>query len=178
MPITFDCECGKTLRVPDEHAGRRVRCPACSAVSTVPAAEPQFEVVENSSEPLVAPPPKGRPVAKPAPAKTDDDDDDDDRAYGVAKSKSTSSSRDDDEDEEERPRKKKKKKPKWKENRPEDDSSSSGGGGAGVAGGALMMVIAVVWFVLGLMNDWVFFYPPILFILGLVALIKGLAGEE
>ena len=48
----------------------------------------------------------------------------------------------------------------------------------GMAGGALAMLIAVVWFAAGLMNDWVFFYPPILFILGLIAFIKGLTGEE
>ena len=41
-----------------------------------------------------------------------------------------------------------------------------------------MMAGAVVWFVLGLMFDWVFFYPPILFIVGLIAFIKGLTGEE
>ena len=81
MPINFDCSCGKTLRVPDEHAGRRVKCPACAVVSTVPTPEPMFEVVE---EPAAPPPPKARPVAKAAPSKTDDDDDDD-RAYGVAK---------------------------------------------------------------------------------------------
>ncbi len=171
MPITFDCACGKSLRVPDEHAGRRVKCPACSVISIVPAPEPQFEVVEDTSVPLVSPPPRARPVAKPATSQTDDDDDDDDRAYGVAKS----NRHDDDDEEEERPRKKKKKK---RRPPPQDDSGGSSGGGGGVAGGALMMLIAVVWFVLGLVNDWVFFYPPILFILGLIAFFKGLAGEE
>ena len=36
--------------------------------------------------------------------------------------------------------------------------------------------VAVVWFVLGLMADRIFFYPPILFVVGLVAFIKGLVG--
>jgi hypothetical protein len=38
------------------------------------------------------------------------------------------------------------------------------------------MLIAAVWFVVGLANDRIFFYPPILFICGLIGLIKGLAG--
>jgi hypothetical protein len=58
---------------------------------------------------------------------------------------------------------------------------STGGGwgnatNAGVLGGCLMMVGAVVWFVLGLMNDIIFFYPPILLVIGLIAMIKGLMG--
>jgi hypothetical protein len=39
MPITITCSCGKALRVSDEHAGRRVRCPGCGAVQTVPEAD-------------------------------------------------------------------------------------------------------------------------------------------
>lgn len=41
MPIEFTCEnpaCGKRLRMPDERAGKKARCPACSYVSIVPAA--------------------------------------------------------------------------------------------------------------------------------------------
>lgn len=51
----------------------------------------------------------------------------------------------------------------------------SGGGrtDGGVIVGILMMVGAVVWFVGGLAFDVIFFYPPILFILGLIATIKG-----
>ena len=45
----------------------------------------------------------------------------------------------------------------------------------GVLGGILMIVIAVVWFFAGLAADVIFFYPPILFCIGLYALIKGMA---
>lgn len=41
-------------------------------------------------------------------------------------------------------------------------------------GGIGMMVLAVVWFVGGLFFDIIFFYPPILFIIGLIAFVKGL----
>jgi hypothetical protein len=40
-------------------------------------------------------------------------------------------------------------------------------------GGVGMMVGAVVWFVVGWMAGRIFFYPPILFVLGIVAVAKG-----
>jgi hypothetical protein len=49
---------------------------------------------------------------------------------------------------------------------------------SGVAGGLLAMIGAVVWFVAGLMNDVLFFYPPILFVIGLGAFFKGLTRNE
>jgi hypothetical protein len=36
MPILFRCTCGKQLRAQDEYAGRRVQCPACSSVVSIP----------------------------------------------------------------------------------------------------------------------------------------------
>ena len=46
-----------------------------------------------------------------------------------------------------------------------------------VISGILMMVGAVVWFVVGWASGYIFFYPPILFIIGVVALIKGLTSR-
>ena len=194
MPIEFDCPCGKALRVADEHAGRKVKCPACGVVGYVPEPEPQFEVVED--EPASPPPAKAAPAKKSA----WDDDDEDDRGYSVAKSKRGAdeddedekpkkkalpnfregSGRDDDDDEDEKPKKKKKKK-RRRPPPPEETSGRSFEGGVingGVGIGILAMVGAVVWFVVGLANDIIFFYPPILFIIGLVAFFKGLTGEE
>jgi hypothetical protein len=37
MPTLFFCSCGKHLSVPDGSAGKKVRCPACGQVSTVPS---------------------------------------------------------------------------------------------------------------------------------------------
>lgn len=45
---------------------------------------------------------------------------------------------------------------------------------AGVVGGLLMMALAAVWFFGGLAVGYIFFYPPILFIVGLVGLLKGI----
>jgi hypothetical protein len=39
VPISFLCSCGKQLRVPEDYAGRRVKCPGCGEPLTVPAGE-------------------------------------------------------------------------------------------------------------------------------------------
>ena len=45
----------------------------------------------------------------------------------------------------------------------------------GALGGIGMMLIAVIWFFGGYEAGYIFYYPPVLFIIGLVGLIKGLA---
>ena len=47
MPIEWTCECGKRLRLRDELAGKKVRCPACG--QTLTAATPGLTEV-NSAE--------------------------------------------------------------------------------------------------------------------------------
>ena len=40
MKIKFKCsECGKSYRVSDKYAGKRVRCKGCSQVNTIPQPE-------------------------------------------------------------------------------------------------------------------------------------------
>ena len=48
-----------------------------------------------------------------------------------------------------------------------------GGTNAGVLGGILMIVVAVIWFFGGLAAGVIFIYPPILLIIGIVAIIRG-----
>ena len=92
MPIIFNCSCGKTLRVSDEHAGRRVKCPVCGAVLLVPKPktelvseeEPQFEVVEDHPRDDLRVEERSRPRDddddEPPPKKKRARDDDDDEA--------------------------------------------------------------------------------------------------
>ncbi len=48
-----------------------------------------------------------------------------------------------------------------------------------VACGIVMIVAAIVWFVGGLLwLNRVFFYPPVLLILGIAAIYKGYAAPE
>lgn len=44
----------------------------------------------------------------------------------------------------------------------------------GMLGGIVMMAIAAVWFGLGWAAGYIFFYPPILFVIGLFGFLKGL----
>jgi uncharacterized membrane protein YvbJ len=65
-----------------------------------------------------------------------------------------------------------------KKARSEDDSSffaqEKKGIQKGVLGGIGMMTIAVVWFVAGYAAGIIFYYPFILFLIGLYAFLKGL----
>lgn len=64
MPIEFSCtQCGSTLRVAVEYAGKQARCPSCKNVSQVPDVVP-------SGVPLtapVSPAPKAAPQSTPNP---------------------------------------------------------------------------------------------------------------
>ena len=44
----------------------------------------------------------------------------------------------------------------------------------GVLGGLAMMAIAVIWFIVGYGAGYIFFYPPILFLIGVYAFFKGI----
>src|SRR5947209_19965792 len=48
MPISIQCGCGRTLRVKDELAGRKVRCPECSTILTVPKSDAEYHVMDVS----------------------------------------------------------------------------------------------------------------------------------
>jgi hypothetical protein len=44
-------------------------------------------------------------------------------------------------------------------------------------GGLVAMAIAVIWFFGGLFFGVCFFYPPILFVLGAIAVVRGLLSD-
>jgi hypothetical protein len=79
MAIHFSCECGKKLQAKDEFAGRRMKCPKCAQVLTIPRVS---GVAPNPTKPLAQPrptktmPAPSRPLAskplapKPPPAPT------------------------------------------------------------------------------------------------------------
>lgn len=77
MPILVSCECGKQFRSRDEWAGRRVKCPNCGAVLTIPGpralrSEPRLDPADayELGEPRPSAPAKAptRAVATKAPA--------------------------------------------------------------------------------------------------------------
>ena len=68
MPIALSCPCGKNLRVQDNLAGRRVKCPVCGEILEVaPATAQEVEIVftEISSSPRPVQP--ATPPVAPAP---------------------------------------------------------------------------------------------------------------
>jgi len=58
---------------------------------------------------------------------------------------------------------------------PDDgESFESRAAGSGIGGGVAMVVISLLWFFGGLAAGHIFFYPPILLVIGLFAIGKGL----
>jgi len=69
MAITVTCpntDCNKVMRVKDEYAGRKAKCPACGMPMTIPVATEQASPPPEP-EPPPAPPPPPPPEAKPCP---------------------------------------------------------------------------------------------------------------
>ena len=153
MPVHVRCRCGNPLQVSDDLAGKKVRCPECREVLTVP------------------PPP-------PPPVLEEEDVYDHDMNEAIsAKPRSSGRGRyAEDSEDFERPRRRKKKKekvPKRKWDAPLFDKSRTSGNHGTVAGGIIMIAVAVVWLVVGLMFGLLFIYPLILMGAGIIAILKG-----
>lgn len=105
-----------------------------------------------------------------------DDEDEDEEPRPKKKPATTNRRRDEDDDDSERDR-------PWKKRRENEARTNSACSSekrvfnGGAIGGLRAMVGAVVWFVVGLANDIIFFYPPVLFVIGLLAFFKGLTGR-
>ncbi len=92
MPLRVTCDCGKRLQVKDNLAGKRIRCPECQELLTVPAAEePEEEELDEEPAPKKKAPAKvtARAPAKPArrPEPEDDEEEEDERPRGKSKGK-------------------------------------------------------------------------------------------
>ena len=62
MPISVPCQCGKTLNVRDELAGKAVKCPGCQKVLQIPASK----APAAAAQPAKTAPRPATPVAKPS----------------------------------------------------------------------------------------------------------------
>src|SRR3982751_4574556 len=66
--IPFACsQCGQQLRAPDELAGKKVRCPQCGGVTSLPGFASASKGAITSPDPL-APPPRQTPDPGPTAA--------------------------------------------------------------------------------------------------------------
>jgi hypothetical protein len=174
MPITFPCACGQSLQVKDEHAGRKTRCPVCRNVMQIPVSE----IAEFDIEVLESPPPKSSIKAKPPPLpwKREAGGESEDKPPPLPWKHEA-----DDESEDEPPpirRRKKRRRPRSEERSWSLPSMPRIAISSTIWAGLAMMVGAVVWFVVGLAVGYIFFYPPIMFVLGVLAFFRGLMGQE
>ncbi|HWY87860.1 MAG TPA: hypothetical protein VNX28_14105 [Gemmataceae bacterium] len=60
MTIAFSCACGKAMKAKAAYAGRKVKCPQCGSVTTIPQASP------DDDELTVTPPTLERAAPLPA----------------------------------------------------------------------------------------------------------------
>ncbi len=162
-------DCGKKMRVPESRAGKKIRCKECDAPVRVPHLDQNDD--DGGRDEFALEPAEARPSRKRRRPRDDDDDDD--------------------QGERRRPRRKGPIAPKKRKSpirRDYDEAADREGRrgeafgaeksvlSGGMIGGGLAMIGAVVWFIAGLAAGYIFFYPPILFVIGLVGFIKGLAG--
>lgn len=166
MPITFSCVCGQQLEMSDEYAGKQARCPSCQAVVTVPSA---------------APPPLP-PAAPPKARLADPDLTDDDHGAGAAslnpldRRNTPSGRRRRDEGDDDRPHRFRRRyegdddgyEPRRREEPPRKLWNTR------VTGGIVTVVIAVVWGGIVVALNRVPIIAPILFVIGVVNIIRGL----
>jgi hypothetical protein len=181
MPIPLTCTCGRSLRLKDDLAGRKVRCPECRDVLTVPLAheETVLEALPADAEEdgvLQAELVKAPPTARRRPSYRRDEDDEEPetgiQARPFRPKPAALPSADDEEPEP--PRRPRRRRVKRRRSQGGLERGWFGNSNAGIAGGLLMMLIALVWFFGGLAFGIIFFYPPVLFVIGIAAFIKGI----
>jgi hypothetical protein len=199
MPISTSCDaCGWSGKFKDVFAGMRGKCPGCGQAIRVPAADDDvvddgFEVVDDDEDA-----PAERNVSergRPAKARGRDDRNEktDKRASQLFQhdevdnySRPAKSRRRDDADEADQPSRSRRRgresstvRPEGRTRKKKAKESQPLTGTAAMFAGIGMMLGAVVWFILGLVHqDKIYFYPPILFILGVGTFIRGMKEEE
>jgi F0F1-type ATP synthase assembly protein I len=181
----MQCPCDRAFRVKDELAGKKIRCPACKQILLVPAPEIEIFVEDDAAHYLMAEEPKAK---KPVAARADEDEEERDERVTAKPAAWVKPAPRREEEEDERPRRRRDEddevRPRRKNKIPRRERDEGSGFPAiaispAIISGVLMMVGAVVWFVLGIvLIDRIFFYPPILFILGIGAVWRGATGQE
>lgn len=167
MSIAVACEqCGWKAAVKDEMAGKKGKCPTCGEPIAVPKQVAPTDDVEAAAAAALSEGDEGPAPPTPSsyvPA----------APYSAAASSTPSPGKTS--HERANPARGIKFEYRTKEQVSERRGIAISGG---VMVGLLMMGGAVLWFVLGWAAGRIFFYPPILFILGLVNFIRSLTGRE
>jgi Protein of unknown function (DUF1559) len=62
MAIAFSCECGRKMQAKEEFAGKRMKCPGCKSLVTIPKTNPKRAALTGAR-------PAAKPAVRKAPAK-------------------------------------------------------------------------------------------------------------
>jgi hypothetical protein len=167
MPIAFACECGKPFTVADEYAGKRTKCPTCGAALTVPLPESEPEQLSEEDKAFRALAEDPEPAARPPVAQSGAWSEDAPRPAPGARAPISGALPT------------AKRGPKVAR-RSSDDRERSRTSGIhltpAVWGGLFSMLIGGGWFLFVWSNGGFSIYGPILFIGGLVSVVRGLLG--
>jgi hypothetical protein len=168
MSISLSCPCGRKGRLKASLAGRKVRCPDCGELLEVPAAAGPRDVEQEALDLLLSDSPaeeRTAPAAQRDEAVQTHPPREPARIPTIAPPRMPY-----------RP----KASPKAPERGPRVvfEEGWFGSVNAGVIGGVLMILIAVAWFVAGFAAGRIFFYPPILVVIGFGAILKGLSNGD
>ncbi|MEZ6091712.1 MAG: DUF1922 domain-containing protein [Pirellulaceae bacterium] len=189
--IALACSCGRKLKAPLAAQGKAVRCP-CGTTLKVPAAKSTATVAKQTipKQPVRQPAPQ--PVATPnddwmsdfpEPASTAASPSFTGSGYSAPAylsqpaASSPAASRSGGNSGAQDLLNQAQRQVEFDQQRARAMGADDDDGGfinGGVVGGALTMLIAVVWFVGGLYAGYIFFYPPILFVMGGIGVVKGL----
>lgn len=170
--------CDATIKAKQRFWGKAVNCPGCGETLTIPAvarkpaaAAVKPIVVDDPAEPIFdeETPAPAKPAGRKPSKGFDEIDDYDDFGTGEFDDYGEAAPAP-------RPRKKARKPARSTRRSREPKSDRLFSLNGGVIGGMLMMIIALVWFFAGLAGGIIFFYPPILFVIGIAAFVKGIVG--
>lgn len=175
MTIEFHCDCGKKLGVGDEHAGKRVKCPACLNALVVPelsaedaayralmeAPAPPPEAI-RATRPAYGAPTEDRPPAPPPPLVRHSSPSERNLAGYEPETKRRKPKRSPQEEypEYDQPR------------RPRFALSS------GMIGGILGMLAGAALLIVGLLLGRIIIWSVVIFVVGFISTVKGLLGHS
>jgi hypothetical protein len=171
MPIAFDCACGKPFSVADEYAGKRTKCPACGGPLTVPTPAVPESSPEDEAFRLLAEDGDKEPAEEPStPVRRDPE------PAAAAPPPTRPSPQPPAPSPQPKPRRLHKTRPA-----DGDDSRSERPRiyiSPAVMGGIGSMLLGAVLFFVGMANNRIYIFAPVIFFLGLITVIRGFLGHE
>ncbi len=170
MAIALTCDCGRSLRLKDELAGRKIRCPSCQVSLTVPPPETNTE--DEALDILLGDAPAEKTPSRCAPIESGVQTEEPSRPVSVPVRV-----------EPPRPSPPPAKKPALSKRRPAKDKEDSGGRRFGIAVngeiilGGVMLLGALGLCLLGFGSGYFALGGISLFIWGVIHIVHGFRGD-